>query len=90
MSNKYQTAARMQPRLEHEIPTLVQNAREIIDLLSQMKQELGITIVTATHDMKMLSRSDTIVRIENGSVAEVSTSDQFQVTIGTIDGSDVL
>jgi len=35
MSNKFQTAAGMQPRLEHEIPTLVANAREIIALLRQ-------------------------------------------------------
>jgi len=68
----------------------LRTGQEIIDLLSQMKEELGITIVTATHDMKMLSRSDTIVRIEDGAVVEVSTSDQFQVTIGTIDGSSVL
>jgi len=67
----------------------LRTGQEIIDLLSQMKQELGITIVTATHDMKMLSRSDTIVRIEDGAVVEVSSSDQFQVTIGTIDGSSV-
>lgn len=35
MSNKFQTAAGMQPRLEHEIPTLVTNAREIIALLRE-------------------------------------------------------
>jgi hypothetical protein len=33
MSNKFQTAAGMRPRLEHEIPTLVANAQEIIALL---------------------------------------------------------
>lgn len=35
MSNKFQTASSMQPRVEHEIPTLVENAREIIALLRQ-------------------------------------------------------
>lgn len=35
MSNKFQTAAGMLPRLEHEIPTLVENARQIIALLRQ-------------------------------------------------------
>lgn len=35
MSNKFQSAAGMQPRLEHEIPTLVKDAREIIALLRQ-------------------------------------------------------
>lgn len=35
MSNKYQRAQGMQTRAEHEIPTLVANAREIVGLLKQ-------------------------------------------------------
>ncbi|HEO70962.1 MAG TPA: ABC transporter ATP-binding protein, partial [Candidatus Hydrogenedentes bacterium] len=32
--------------------------REIIDLLTEMQEERGVTIVTATHDHKMLAASD--------------------------------
>ena len=63
---------------------------EIIDLLNQMKQNLGVTIVTATHDMKMLSSSDKIVRIEDGAVKRVDTKADIKVTIGSIDGATVM
>lgn len=63
---------------------------EIIDLLNEMKANLGVTIITATHDMKMLSCSDKIVRIEDGSVKRVDTQADVNVKVGTIDGETVL
>ena len=63
---------------------------EIIDLLNEMKDNLGVTIITATHDMKMLSCSDKIVRIEDGSVKRVDTQADVKVKVGTIDGETVL
>jgi putative ABC transport system ATP-binding protein len=59
---------------------------EIIALLAEMKQEHGVTIITATHDTKMLSASDTVVWIKNGSVARVARRDELQIEIGTING----
>ncbi len=67
----------------------LKTGQEIIDLLSQMKNDLGITIITATHDMKMLSCSDKIVRIESGKVAEIAGKEDIKVTVGTIDGETV-
>ena len=32
--------------------------QEIINLLNRLKEEKGVTIISATHDMKMLSNSD--------------------------------
>jgi putative ABC transport system ATP-binding protein len=60
--------------------------KEIIDLLNDMKQRLGVTIITATHDMKMLSCSDKIIRIDDGRVKSVDTQADVTVTIGSIDG----
>lgn len=62
---------------------------EIIDLLNEMKARLGVTIITATHDMKMLSRSDKIIRIEDGAVKSIDTQDTIKVKIGSIDGATV-
>lgn len=59
---------------------------EIINLLSSMKTSLGITVITATHDMKMLSASDTVVWIKDGAVERVAGRDELQINIGTIDG----
>jgi len=64
--------------------------KEIIDLLNDMKQNLGVTIITATHDMKMLSCSDKIIRIEDGSVKSVDTQASVKVKVGSIDGETVM
>lgn len=64
--------------------------KEIIDLLNEMKKNLGVTIITATHDMKMLSCSDKIIRIEDGSVKSVDTQASVKVKVGSIDGETVM
>ncbi len=64
--------------------------KEIIDLLNEMKHDFGVTVITATHDMKMLSCSDKIVQIEDGSVKSVDTQASVRVTVGSIDGETVM
>jgi putative ABC transport system ATP-binding protein len=68
----------------------LRTGQEIINLLSEMKQSEGITIVTATHDMKMLSCSDRVVQIESGAIARVSSQDEVKITVGSIDGETVV
>ncbi|MDA0323669.1 MAG: ABC transporter ATP-binding protein [Verrucomicrobia bacterium] len=63
---------------------------EIISLLAEMKRNLGITIITATHDMKMLSASDVVVTIRGGEIDNVATKDELNITIGSIDGETVM
>jgi putative ABC transport system ATP-binding protein len=63
--------------------------QEIIHLLDEMKHSLGITVITATHDMKMLSASDLVVELESGALKSASTRDQLQITVGTVDGQTV-
>ena len=62
---------------------------EIIQLLGELKQQFGITVVTATHDMKMLSASDTVVWIKDGKVERVAKKGEFDVEVGSIDGETV-
>jgi putative ABC transport system ATP-binding protein len=45
-----------------------QTGQEMIDLFHQLKEKLGVTIVSATHDLKMLMRSDRILWIEDGRI----------------------
>ena len=61
----------------------------IINLLNEMKEEFGITVITATHDMKMLSASDTVVWIKDGAPERIARGDEIQVSIGSIDGETV-
>ncbi len=63
--------------------------QEIINVLDDMKRKLGITIVTATHDMKMLSKSDIVVELRSGAIERIATPQEMNVTVGTIDGHDI-
>jgi putative ABC transport system ATP-binding protein len=58
--------------------------REIIELLTEMKMERGVTILTATHDHKMLAASDRVVWIEDGQIARVQSRDQLDIQVGAI------
>jgi putative ABC transport system ATP-binding protein len=59
---------------------------EIINLIGEMKAKLGITIITATHDMKMLSASDVVVWIKDGAVDRTARKGEINIEVGTIDG----
>jgi len=59
---------------------------EIIELLGKMKTELKITVITATHDMKMLSASDLVVWIRDGAINRVARRDEVTIEVGSIDG----
>ncbi|HUW34999.1 MAG TPA: ABC transporter ATP-binding protein [Planctomycetota bacterium] len=60
--------------------------REIIDLLKKMNQTRGVTVISNTHDHKMVSVSDRIVRIQDGQVERIEDTSQLKITIGSIDG----
>jgi putative ABC transport system ATP-binding protein len=46
--------------------------QEMIDLLDELKKNLGVTIVSATHDLKMLEKSERILWIEDGRIVRVA------------------
>jgi len=62
----------------------LKTGEEIIELFEQLKREMGVTIVTATHDLKMLKRSDRIVWIEDGLITRVSTADEMDIKVEEI------
>jgi putative ABC transport system ATP-binding protein len=57
---------------------------EIIQMLKRLNKESGVTIITATHDDKMLKRSDRIAVVEDGSILGIATPDE--VGDHTVDG----
>jgi len=59
---------------------------EIIRLLRQMNQESGVTIISATHDMKMLDVSDRVVWIRDGQVSRIEKRENIDIKIGTVEG----
>ncbi len=57
---------------------------EIIDRLSRLSQDRGITIISATHDHKMLSVSDRVVTISDGAIAKIENRDDLHIEVGSI------
>jgi putative ABC transport system ATP-binding protein len=62
----------------------LKTGEEIISLFSELKRDLGVTIITATHDLKMLNTSDRIVWIEDGKITKVTTADQLDIRLEEI------
>jgi putative ABC transport system ATP-binding protein len=50
---------------------------EMILLLDRLKRELGVTIVSATHDLKMLQKSDRILWIEDGHIVKAARPEEI-------------
>ena len=46
--------------------------QEIINLFKDLQKNLGVTIISATHDLKMLQASDRILWIEDGVIVKAA------------------
>ncbi|MFW6162255.1 MAG: ABC transporter ATP-binding protein, partial [Planctomycetota bacterium] len=57
---------------------------EIIHLLHGLSKEDGVTVITATHDHKMLDVSDRIVWIRDGAIDRVQRRDEVDIRVGTV------
>ena len=49
----------------------LKTGKEIIDLLRALNQDHGVTVISATHDTKMLDVSDRVFHISDGELSEV-------------------
>jgi len=65
----------------------LRTGREIIELLLKLKQEMGVTVISATHDMKMLDVSDRVVWIRDGMIERIESREALKISVGAIDGS---
>ena len=54
----------------------------IINLLKEMNQERGVTVISATHDYKMLDISDRIIWIRDGLVDKIQRRDEVKINTG--------
>jgi putative ABC transport system ATP-binding protein len=61
---------------------------EIIDRLSKLSRERGVTIISATHDHKMLSVSDRVVTIGGGRIDKIELRSEIDIQIGSIGDMD--
>jgi len=64
----------------------LRTGREIIDLLQNLNRDSGVTIISATHDLKMIEASDRIVHIRDGQIERIELRSEIEIDIGTIGG----
>ena len=67
----------------------LKTGREVIEILKALKADRGVTIVTATHDMKMLDASDRVVWVTDGQISRIQSRAELNINIGSIDGKEV-
>ncbi len=59
---------------------------EIIELLKHLNRDQGVTIISATHDLKMVDVSDRIVWIRDGVIAKIEAREDIELKIGEMEG----
>lgn len=57
---------------------------EIINLLKELSSERGVTIISATHDIKMLNVSDRVVWIRDGRIDRIEHRDKLKISVGEV------
>lgn len=58
---------------------------EIIEIFKGLTIDEGVTVITTTHDHKMLANSDRIIWIRDGQVDKIKTKDEIDIAEGTIE-----
>ena len=64
----------------------VKTGSEIIDLLVRLKNETGVTVISATHDMKILDRCDRVVWIRDGLCDRIEERRNIEIKVGDVSG----
>ncbi|KYH39941.1 MAG: ABC transporter [Candidatus Bathyarchaeota archaeon B26-2] len=54
---------------------------EIISLLRELNKEKGVTVISATHDLKMIDVSDRIIYLRDGRIDRYETRAEVYVSI---------
>jgi len=65
----------------------LQTGKLIIELLRGLNKEKGVTIISATHDHKMLAVSDRIFWVRDGVIDRIQRRDELKIEEGVIEGA---
>ena len=63
---------------------ILTTGEEIIALLKELSQGRGVTVISATHDFKMLNVSDQVVWIRDGRVDKIENREELSISVGQI------
>jgi putative ABC transport system ATP-binding protein len=66
----------------------LKTGKEIIELLRVMNKDRGVTIISATHDLKMIDVSDRIVWIRDGKIDRIQERADIDLKVGELEGEE--
>lgn len=66
----------------------LRTGEEVIGILKELSSEMNVTIISATHDHKMLNICDRVTWIRDGRIERVEERENLDIRIGTIEGED--
>ena len=66
----------------------LKTGKEIITLLKELNTGRGVTIISATHDLKMLDVSDRIVWIRDGLIERIEDRKDVKLAVGEVEGEE--
>ena len=64
----------------------LQTGADIIAMLERLKEDMHVTVISATHDHKMLAASDRVVYLTDGQVSDIKRRDELDIIVGDIRG----
>ena len=64
----------------------LRTGKEIIDLMKRLNEEEGVTVICATHDLKMLDVSERIVWIRDGKIERIEHREDLDLSVGELEG----
>ena len=53
-----------------------------------MNEVENVTIISATHDLKMLDVSDRVIYIRDGMIEQIKNREDLEIEIGTVEGEE--
>jgi putative ABC transport system ATP-binding protein len=65
----------------------LKTGKEIIELLKRLNQQKGVTVISATHDLKMIDISDRIFWIRDGTIERVEERAGIELEVGKFEGA---
>lgn len=66
----------------------LRTGKEIINLLKTLNREKGVTVISATHDLKMIDISDRVVWVRDGKIERIEERAELQIQVGEIAGEE--
>lgn len=64
----------------------LKTGQEIIELLKEMNREKQVTVISATHDLKMLDVSDRVFWIRDGQIDRIERRENLDLRVGSVGG----